>query len=78
MREIDEEFKVLTNVKIRADVCIDSEKKRVLMDVLNESKKNLEQRLKVSVTPGVIEALQYNIKKVDEITNDLRKIDVCQ
>lgn len=78
MNEIDNELKVLTNIRIRTDICIDSEKKRILLDALNESKKNSEQRLKVSVTPGVIETLRYNIKKVDELSDDIRKIDKCQ
>lgn len=78
MKEIDEELKVLTNIRIRTDICIDSEKKRVLLNILYESKKNSEQRLKVSATPGVIEALRYNIKKIDELSTDIRKIDECR
>lgn len=77
MREIDAEIKALSNIRIRTDICIDNDKKRILLDILNETKKNSEQRLKASVTPEAIEVLKSNIRKIDELHADITKIDKC-
>jgi len=78
MRYIDEELKVLNTVKISADICIDDEKKRFLLNALYELRKNSEERLKrPNIPPGVLETMRYNIKKADELHNEIRKIDKC-
>ncbi len=77
MEEIDEELKGLVSIRTRTNICIDSEKKRALLNALDESKNSYEERLKVSNRPGVIEALKYYIKKSDELHDDIRKIKEC-
>jgi hypothetical protein len=78
MDEINKEFKELTNVRIRTDICIDNENKRVLLNSLSESKKSYEKRLEITDAPGVIESLQYYVKKFDDLYTDIEKIDDCK
>ena len=78
MDEINKEFKELTNVRIRTDICIDNEKKIVLLNSLRESKKSYEKRLEITDVPGVIESLQYYVKKFDDLYADIEKIHDCK